>query len=87
MYIFSKFNAYNMNTHTHMHNTHTHMHASTHNMHTCMHTHTHSHMHTHTHTRVHARTHTCRVTYQDSGTEEKFFLKRKVFKKELTEVE
>ena len=66
--------------------------------------HTHTHAHTQTRTRTHARTQTLTHTHthththtpvayqgnQGNETEEKFFLKRKVFKedlKELTEVE
>ena len=56
-------------------------------MHACTHMHAHT---TRTHTRTHTHTHTHRVIYKGNGSEEKFFEKRKVFKKdlkELTEVE
>ena len=75
MYILSKFNAYNMNAHTH---------ARTHRL---AHARTRAHAHTHTHTHTHTYTHTP-VAYQGNQgneTEEKVFKKRKVFKEDLKE--
>ena len=54
-YILSKFNAYNMNAHTHA-RTHT-------DSHTHARTRAHAHAHTHTHTHTHTRTHTQSGTY------------------------
>ena len=59
--------------------------------HTFAHTDSHTHARTHAHTRTHTHTHThTPVAYQGNETDEKFFLKRKIFKedlKELTDVE
>ena len=74
MYIFSKFNTYNMNAHTCRH-THTYTHTTTH---ACMHECT----HTHTHTCTHAHA----AIYQSNWTEEKVFKQRKVFKEDLKEL-
>ena len=52
------------------------------------HTHARTYIDSHTHARAHAHTHSS-VAYRGNETEEKFFLKGKVFKedlKELTEV-
>ena len=56
-----------------------------------MHTHTRTHIHrlAHTHARTHTHTHThthTSVAYQGNKTEEKLFLKRKVFKEDSKEL-
>ena len=55
-YILSKFNAYNMNAHTHT-RTHTDSHT---------HARTHARTHSHTHTHIHTRTQACTVTRTQS---------------------
>ena len=57
--------------------------------HECTHTHARTYIDSHTHTRAHTLTHThthTSVAYQGNKTEEKLFLKRKVFKEDLKEL-